>query len=87
MARRRAEQGKAKTAPARARSQRGKPGIVARDDLRERLAALELERNTLRAELERSEARVQALEKTQANVRDRIAWALDTLQNILEGKT
>ena len=48
--------------------------------------ALERERDALRLELERSEARVEALEKAQAHVRDRLAWALDSLQNIIQGK-
>jgi hypothetical protein len=30
--------------------------------------------------------RQRRLEETQAQVRDRIAWALDSLHNILEGK-
>jgi chaperonin cofactor prefoldin len=47
---------------------------------------LERERDALRHELERSEARIEALEKTQAQVRDRLAWALDSLQNIIQGK-
>jgi hypothetical protein len=52
----------------------------------ERLAVLERERDALRLELERAEARVQALEKMQALVRDRISWALDSLQSIIQGK-
>ena len=52
----------------------------------DKLAALERERDALRLELERSEARVEALEKAQAHVRDRLAWALDSLQNIIQGK-
>lgn len=54
--------------------------------LAERLAAVERERNALQEELERFRSRVRSLEETQAKVRDRIAWALDSLHNILEGK-
>ena len=36
------------------------------------------------AELERSKARQRQLEETQAQVRDRIAWALDSLHSILD---
>jgi hypothetical protein len=54
--------------------------------LRQRIAVLERERDTLRAELEGAQARVRTLEKTQAHVRDRLAWALDTLHTILQGK-
>ncbi|MBO0742321.1 MAG: hypothetical protein J2P51_12945 [Hyphomicrobiaceae bacterium] len=56
------------------------------DALAERLAALERERDLLQQELERSRLRVRLLEETHTNVRDRIAWALDSLQNILDGK-
>ena len=59
--------------------QRGEP-------VKDRLSALERERDALRADLQRAEARVRELEKTQAQVRDRIAWALDSLHNILDGK-
>jgi len=54
--------------------------------LAERLAALERERDLLQQELERSRLRVRLLEETHAKVRDRIAWALDSLHNILDGK-
>ena len=52
----------------------------------ERLAAVEGERDALKEELERFKARQRRLEETQAQVRDRISWALDSLHNILEGK-
>lgn len=51
--------------------------------LRERLAAAERERDALRAALEREQSRVRKLEEAHAAARDRIAWALDSLQNIL----
>lgn len=54
--------------------------------LKERLAAAERERDALRAALAREQARVHSLEDTNANARDRIAWALDSLQNILDAK-
>jgi hypothetical protein len=54
--------------------------------LRERLAAAECERDQLKEELERFKMRQRRLEETQAQVRDRIAWALDSLHNILDGK-
>jgi len=54
--------------------------------LRERLEAVEGERDQLKEELERFKARQRRLEEAQAQVRDRIAWALDSLHNILDGK-
>jgi hypothetical protein len=50
------------------------------------LAALERERDALRAALEREQARGRKLEEVQAAARDRIAWALESLQSILEAK-
>lgn len=54
--------------------------------LKARLSALERERDTLKADLQRTEALLRQAEKTNAQVSDRIAWALDSLHNILEGK-
>jgi hypothetical protein len=54
--------------------------------LKERLAELEEERDGLRAALEREQARVRRLEEINATARDRLSWALDSLQNILETK-
>ena len=86
-ARRRAQKARTKTAPAREGVQRGKTKTAdAGEPVKTRLAALERERDALRADLQRAEARVRNLEKTQAQVRDRIAWALDSLHNILDGK-
>jgi hypothetical protein len=87
MARRRATKASGKSASAAA----GAPRLKAKDGpavgtLGERLAAVERERNALQEELERARSRVRLLEETQARVRDRIAWALDSLHNILEGK-
>lgn len=54
--------------------------------MRERLAALERERDALRADLEREQARVRKLEEANAAARERVAWALDTLNDILDMK-
>jgi hypothetical protein len=83
---RRGDAASRKAAAARTQSERNKtkaPKPLAAVD---KLTVLERERDALRLELERSEARVEALEKAQSHVRDRIAWALDSLQNILQGK-
>lgn len=87
-ARRRAQKARTKIAPAREDAQRGKTkaATIAAEPMKVRLSALERERDALRADLQRAEARVRELEKTQAQVRDRIAWALDSLHNILDGK-
>ena len=84
MARRRASKasGKSVSAVARAKA-KARPSA---DALAERLTALERERDLLQQELERSRLRVRLLEETHAKVRDRIAWALDSLHNILDGK-
>jgi predicted nucleic acid-binding Zn-ribbon protein len=87
MARRVANKARSKGAPVRAPSQRGKAKTEGRDrTAQQRLAALERERDSLRAELEKAEERLTLLEKNQADVSDRIAWALDSLHNILQGK-
>ena len=87
MARRRASKagGKSTTVDARVSRVKAKDG-PAGATLGERLAALERERNALKEELERSRSRVRQLEETQARVRDRIVWALDSLHGILESK-
>jgi hypothetical protein len=54
--------------------------------MRERLASLERERDALRTELEREQTRARKLEEANAAARDRVAWALDTLNNILDLK-
>jgi predicted nucleic acid-binding Zn-ribbon protein len=87
MARRLASKARSKAAPARAQSQRGKAKTEGRDrTAQQRLSAVERERDALRAELARAEERLSVLEKNQADARDRIAWALDSLHNILQGK-
>ena len=87
MARRRATKagGKSATVAARAPRVKAKDGPAV-GTLGERLAAVERERNALKEELERAQSRLHQLEETQARVRDRIAWALNSLHNILEGK-
>jgi hypothetical protein len=91
MAPRRAAKARSKSAPAAARPARVKAPSTKdaggpAHGLRERLEAVECERDQLKEELERFKMRQRRLEETQAQVRDRIAWALDSLHNILEGK-
>jgi len=84
---RRAQKARRKTAPARGTAQRGKAGAAeGQSKQKSKLSALERERDQLRVDLQRAEVRVRSLEKTQAEVRDRIAWALDSLHNILSAK-
>jgi hypothetical protein len=86
MARRHAGKSSLRTAPERGRRSKAKTGAVPEAALSERLGALERERDALRAALEREQARVRKLEELNATARDRIAWAIDTLQNILGSK-
>jgi hypothetical protein len=85
MARRHAGKASPTIAPARERGRRGKVKTAAAPEaaLKERLSTLERERDALRVALEREQARVRKLEELNATARDRIAWALDSLQNIL----
>jgi len=76
--------GKAKPKSATALGKAGKPRT---SDLRERLAAVERERDQLRATLDVEQARRRKLEEVHATARDRIAWALDSLQSILDAKS
>ncbi|MBO0766411.1 MAG: hypothetical protein J2P50_17735 [Hyphomicrobiaceae bacterium] len=95
MAQRRAGKANRRRAAPRAGSRRGKAKSGAPKaspqpsdaTLKERLAALERERDSLRAALEQERARRQALEKVHAATRDRIAWALDSLQAILDSRS
>ena len=92
MATRRAAGARSKPAPVGARLSHGKSAggkhadAAANGTLQERLTAVECERDALKEELERFKARQRRLEEAQAQVRDRIAWALDSLHNILAGK-
>jgi predicted nucleic acid-binding Zn-ribbon protein len=86
MARRLGSKARSKAAPARAQSRGSKAKTDGRDRTAQRLTALERERDALRAELDKAQERLRQLEKSQTDVRDRIAWALDSLHNILQGK-
>ena len=87
MARRRASKASGKSVSAATRTPRAHAeACSSADALSARLAAVERERDTLQQELERSRSRLRALEETHAKVRDRIAWALDSLHAILDGK-
>ena len=97
MARGRAEKARRGTAPGTEAVRRGTSKVGSAEgklveaksvetNLRERLAVVEQERDALLLGLHRAQARILSLEKTQTQVRDRIAWALDSLQNVLEGK-
>jgi hypothetical protein len=94
MARRRAGKAKPRSVAPRAGGRRGKTKravseaqlAVSKAALSERLTALERERDALRAELELERARRRALEEVYAATRDRISWALDSLQTILDAK-
>jgi hypothetical protein len=88
MTRQPAKKAKSKAAPARARPRGGKGKKKQASDrtVQQRLAALERERDSLGAALAEAQERLRALEKNHAHVSDRIAWALDSLHNILEGK-
>jgi len=75
------------SAGARSRNRREKPAPAAIDGtLRERLAAAERERDAFRVAFDREQARARKLEEANAVARDRIAWALDSLQSILGPK-
>jgi hypothetical protein len=90
MARRRAGKANPKSAALRGGSRRAQAKTArppaSEGTLVERVAALERERDVLRAELKREQARRLALEEVYAATRDRIAWALDSLQRILDAK-
>jgi chromosome segregation ATPase len=97
MARGRAEKARRGTAPGTEPVRRGTSKVGSAEgklveaksveaNLRERLAVVERERDALLSGLHRAQARILSLEKTQTQVRDRIAWALESLHNVLEGK-
>lgn len=85
MARRSGGKARTKTVPARTASLRANAPKAGASP-QQRLAALEGERDALRGELRLALSRVRQLEETQAQVRDRISWALDSLRNILDSK-
>jgi hypothetical protein len=86
MARRSA--GKAKARSVAAGGPRNKDTTAAGPEsaLLERLAAVERERDALLAALSLEQERRRKLEEVHAAARDRIAWALDSLQSLLEAK-
>jgi hypothetical protein len=87
MARRHAGKANPTSAAARTRNRREKSRTAAPEGaVRERLAALERERDALRAELEREQARAHKLEEANTAARDRVAWALETLNDVLGTK-
>ena len=87
MARRHAGKASPRSACVRDRGRRSKAkAATPESSLKERLAALERERDALRAALERERSACRKLEEMNALARDRISWALDSLQNILETK-
>jgi hypothetical protein len=98
MARRRAGKANPKSAALRVGGRRGKgkPAAAAvrpaatpsasEATLSERLAALERECATLREQLKLERSRRRKLEEVHAATRDRIAWALDSLQAIIEAR-
>jgi hypothetical protein len=86
MARRRAAKARKKPISATARPPHGSAKVPTQPTaLKERLAAAERERDNLRADVDRLQARLTSMEKAHAQVRDRIAWALDSLHKILGG--
>src|SRR5262245_13898215 len=87
MARRHAGKVSPRSALVRDRGRHSKTKTIASESpLKERLAVLERERDALRAALVQEQARVRKLQEMNATARDRISWALDSLQNILETK-
>jgi hypothetical protein len=80
------DEARTKAVAAGARALRGGEQNEGIGPLQLKLAAVARERDALQCELRRSEERVQQLEDAQEQVRERIAWALDTLQNILAGQ-
>jgi hypothetical protein len=88
MARRHAGKAGPRTASTRDRGRRSKAKTASLEgSLKERLEALERERDALRVALERERERTSRLEEINAAARNRISWALDSLQSILDTKT
>jgi hypothetical protein len=88
MAQRQAGKANPRAASARERNKRSKARTAAPENsLRERLQTLERERDQLRQALESERARASKLEEVNAAARNRISWALDSLQSILENKS
>ena len=55
--------------------------------LEAKLKAVERDRDAIKAALAVAETRIKDLENHQSDVANRIAWALDSLHNLLEEKT
>jgi predicted nucleic acid-binding Zn-ribbon protein len=51
-----------------------------------RLATLERERDALTAEVQSLQQRCRQLEDTTAHVRNRLAWAIDSVESVLQNK-
>lgn len=83
-----------KLQPARgkpSRSENSKGGADARDArgsgaLDVRLQTLERERDALLAQVAELQQRCRVLEDSQAHVRNRLAWAIDSIESVLQGK-
>lgn len=56
------------------------------DSLEARLTAMEQERDFWRAQAETLKLRLRAVEDSQIAARDRLSWAIDAVQSILEKK-
>jgi hypothetical protein len=88
MGQRHAGKANRRAASAGDRSRRSKAKAAAPGgSLKERLLAVERERDELREALERERARAGKLEEINTAARNRISWALDSLQSILDGKS
>jgi len=89
MGQRHAGKANRRTASAREQGRGSSKAKAAAPDssLKERLLALERERDELRRALEREQARARKLEEINTAARNRISWALDSLQSILESKS
>lgn len=78
MAEQRTSKARKQAAPSRARNSRAD---YERSKLDGRLAAVEAERDRLRMDLDAALERIAMLEQVNADVSDRIAWVIDSLQN------
>ena len=85
MARRSAGKAKPKSVASGGQRSRGN-APAAESGLLERLAVIERERDALLAALSLERERRRKLEEVHAAVRDRVAWALDSLQAIIEAR-
>ncbi len=79
----RAREARAGTKRAPARKDQSLSAVAAADPA-QRLAAVEAERDRLKARLEEAEARISELEKSRTLVVNRIDWLIDKLSTALE---